>query len=95
MIQEPERPAGVPARRRRQRLAVVKCLRMRVVDRSVLALIQAWLSATVVEIDDRGRSQVTRPTQGTPQGGEISPLLANIYLHWFEQAFYGPQGPAA
>ncbi len=28
-------------------------------------------------------------------GGVISPLLANIYLHWFEKAFYGPQGPAA
>jgi len=27
-------------------------------------------------------------------GGVISPLLANIYLHWFEKAFYGPQGPA-
>lgn len=73
---------------------LLKCLRMRVTDRSVLALIQAWLSASVVETDEGGRPQVTRPTQGTPQGGVISPLLANIYLHWFEQAFYGPQGPA-
>lgn len=74
---------------------LLKCLRMRVVDRSVLALIQAWLSTSVLEIDDRGRPPVTRHTQGTPQGGVISPLLANIYLHWFERAFYGPQGPAA
>lgn len=73
---------------------LLKCLRMRVVDRSVLALIREWLHAPQVETDDRGRPQVTRPTQGTPQGGVISPLLANIYLHWFEQAFYGPQGPA-
>jgi len=73
---------------------LLKCLRMRVVDRSVLALIQAWLQAPVVETDDAGRPKATRPTQGTPQGGVISPLLANIYLHWFEQAFYGPQGPA-
>jgi len=73
---------------------LLKCLRMRVVDRSVLALIQAWLSAPVVETDDQGRSKTTRPRQGTPQGGVISPLLSNVYLHWFEKAFYSPQGPA-
>lgn len=74
---------------------LLKCLRMRVVDRSVLALIQAWLHAPIVETDDAGHTKTTRPKQGTPQGGVISPLLANIYLHWFEKAFYGPQGPAA
>jgi RNA-directed DNA polymerase len=73
---------------------LLKCLRMRVVDRSVLTLIQSWLQAPVVETDDGRRPKVTRPKQGTPQGGVISPLLANIYLHWFEKAFYGPQGPA-
>jgi len=73
---------------------LLKCLRMRVVDRSVLALIQSWLQAPVVEPNDGGRPQAIRPKQGTPQGGVISPLLANIYLHWFEKAFYGPQGPA-
>ena len=73
---------------------LLKCLRMRVVDRSVLALIQCWLNAPVVETDDTGRPKVTKPKQGTPQGGVISPLLANIYLHWFEKAFYSPQGPA-
>lgn len=67
---------------------------MRVVDRSVLGLIQAWLQSPVIETDDRGRMKTTRPRQGTPQGGVISPLLANVYLHWFEKAFYGPQGPA-
>jgi RNA-directed DNA polymerase len=70
------------------------CLRMRVVDRSVLALIQAWLQALVVETDEAGRKRTTRSKQGTPQGGVISPLLANIYLHWFERAFYGSDGPA-
>ncbi len=74
---------------------LLKCVRMRVVDRSVLGLIQAWLKSPVVNTDDRGRRKTTRPKQGTPQGGVISPLLANIYLHWFEKAFYGPQGPAA
>jgi RNA-directed DNA polymerase len=73
---------------------LLKCLRMRVVDRSVLTLIQSWLHAPVVDADDVGRPKVTRPKQGTPQGGVISPLLANIYLHWFEKAFYGSHGPA-
>jgi RNA-directed DNA polymerase len=73
---------------------LLKCLRMRVVDRSVLALIQGWLRAPVVETDNAGRQKTTRPKQGTPQGGVISPLLANVYLHWFEMAFYSPQGPA-
>jgi len=73
---------------------LLKCLRMRIVDRSVLTLIQAWLHASVVETDDQGQTKTSRPRQGTPQGGVISPLLANIYLHWFEKAFYAPQGPA-
>jgi RNA-directed DNA polymerase len=49
-----------------------------------------WLTTPVVERDEQGRKTVTRPTQGTPQGGVISPLLANIYLHWFEKAFHRP-----
>ena len=31
---------------------------------------------------------------GTRQGGVISPLLANLFLHWFDALFHGPQGPA-
>lgn len=69
---------------------LMKCLRMRIVDRSVLHLIRLWLEAPVVE---RGKPP-TRPGQGTPQGGVISPLLANIYLHWFDKKFHGSQGPA-
>jgi RNA-directed DNA polymerase len=37
---------------------------------------------------------MTRNDKGTPQGGVISPLLANIYLHWFEKVFYAGNGPA-
>lgn len=74
---------------------LLKCLRMRIVDRSVLQLVQAWLEAPVQERDKSGRTTTTRSRQGTPQGGVISPLLANIYLHWFEKAFHQPDGPAA
>jgi RNA-directed DNA polymerase len=73
---------------------LIKCLQMRVVDRSVLGLIRSWLKAPTVETDSTGRTRQTRNDQGTPQGGVISPLLANIYLHWFEKAFYGSNGPA-
>jgi RNA-directed DNA polymerase len=64
---------------------LMACLRMRIVDGSVLRLIRQWLEAPVVEPGDKGRGlKVTRNDKGTPQGGVISPLLANLYLHWFE-----------
>lgn len=72
---------------------LLKAVEMRVADRQVLRLIRQWLHAPVVETDDRGRTTHRRPTQGTPQGGVISPLLANIYLHWFEVLFQRPDGP--
>jgi RNA-directed DNA polymerase len=49
----------------------------RVKDRSLLRLIAKWLKAGVLE--DGG---ITHPNTGTPQGGVISPLLANVYLHY-------------
>jgi RNA-directed DNA polymerase len=69
-------------------------LERRIADRPVLRLIQLWLRCPVVEEDDRGQRRTTRPRQGTPQGGVISPLLANVYLHDFDRAFHGPGGPA-
>ena len=73
---------------------LLKALRMRITDRSVLALIRSWLEAPIVESDDQGRTTVQRSKQGSPQGGVISPLLANVYLHWFEHLFHRPDGPS-
>jgi group II intron reverse transcriptase/maturase len=56
---------------------LVKFLEHRVADRRVVRLIQKWLRAGVLEEGRRMRSEV-----GTVQGGSISPLLANIYLHY-------------
>ncbi|MBI1873624.1 MAG: group II intron reverse transcriptase/maturase [Acidobacteria bacterium] len=73
---------------------LVQQLERRIADRSVLRLIWLWLRCPVVEDDDQGRRHITRPRQGTPQGGVISPLLANIYLHDFDRAFHTTGGPA-
>jgi RNA-directed DNA polymerase len=75
---------------------LIACLRMRVVDRSVLQLIRMWLETPVVEPDgDNGEpGRWNRSKQGTPQGGVISPLLANLYLHWFDKLFNRADGPA-
>jgi len=72
------------------------CLRMRIADRWVLQMIRMWLETPVVEASEEpgGQGKVSRPGKGTPQGGVISPLLANLYLHWFDKVFHGPQGPA-
>ena len=73
---------------------LLACLHMRIADRSVLRLIRMWLQAPVVESDTDSKSTTQRPGQGTPQGGVISPLLANLYLHWFDRRFHEAGGPA-
>jgi RNA-directed DNA polymerase len=74
---------------------LLACVRMRVVDRSVLKLIRMWLQSPVVEPESRGQPGTwSRPRQGTPQGGVISPLLSNVYLHWFDKLFHRAEGPA-
>ncbi|MBF0107037.1 MAG: hypothetical protein HQM16_17140 [Deltaproteobacteria bacterium] len=65
---------------------LMEFLELRIGDKRVLKLIKAWLKAGVME---KGQWQPATGT-GTPQGGSISPLLANIYLHyvldlWFEK----------
>jgi RNA-directed DNA polymerase len=74
---------------------LIACLRMRIVDGSVLRLIKQWLKAPVVENEQGGKRKVKRNDKGTPQGGVISPLLANIYLHWFDHLFCRADGPGS
>jgi len=73
---------------------LMHCLERRITDRSVLALIRKWLKCPIVESDGQGGDKTTKPKQGTPQGGVISPLLANIFLHELDRQFYGLRGPA-
>lgn len=65
---------------------LLRMLKQRIDDKALLALISQWLKAKVHMPD--GKS--VKPLTGTPQGGVISPILANIYLHytldlWFER----------
>jgi RNA-directed DNA polymerase len=68
-----------------------RMLEQRIADGAFLNLIRKWLRAGILEED----GQVIHPQTGTPQGGVVSPVLANIYLHyvldlWFERVV-GPQ----
>lgn len=72
---------------------LLACLRMRISDGRVLKLIRMWLEAPCVEPNGKGGASPRRK-KGTPQGGVISPLLANVYLHWFDKVFHRAGGPA-
>jgi RNA-directed DNA polymerase len=73
------------------------CIKKRITDGTLLKMIEAWLKAPIIETEknDKGKwnIKVTKPTKGTPQGGVISPLLANIYLHCFDKKFHAHDGP--
>lgn len=58
---------------------LIKSVKVSISDRSIIKLIELWLTCGVME-ELNLKKQIT----GTPQGGVISPLLANIYLHWLD-----------
>jgi RNA-directed DNA polymerase len=65
---------------------LLKMLAERVDDKALLWLIEKWLKAGVLDTDGK----VLHPETGTPQGGIVSPILANVYLHyaldlWFQK----------
>jgi group II intron reverse transcriptase/maturase len=65
---------------------LVEMLELRIDDRSLLHLIVKWLKAGILDTDGK----VIHPLTGSPQGGIVSPILANVYLHhvldlWFHQ----------
>ena len=73
---------------------LMEMVKRRITDGSTLRLIRLWLTCTVEEKDENGHSTRTRPERGTPQGGVISPLLANIFLHELDRAFeHDPSSP--
>jgi len=72
---------------------LIKAIEKRIADRSVLRLIRLWLKCDIIEQDKTGgQRKITRPKLGTPQGGVISPLLANIFLNQFDEAFHKDKG---
>ena len=65
---------------------LLNMLMRRIDDKPLLKLIRRWLKAGILDTD----GQVLHPATGTPQGGIVSPILANVYLHyaldvWFDE----------
>lgn len=63
---------------------LMELVRRRVGDKRILWLIKQWLEAGILE-----DGIVTTPERGTPQGGVLSPLLSNIYLHEIDKLWHG------
>ena len=65
---------------------LIQSVARRIVDRNVLRLIKMWLKAPVEERDGEGKRRMSggqHSTCGTPQGGVVSPMLANLYMNRF------------
>ena len=63
---------------------LIKMLSLRIRDNAFLRLIRKWLKAGILDTDGK----VIHPATGTPQGGIVSPVLANIYLHYVLDLWY-------
>jgi len=63
---------------------LLQCVARRIVDRDVLRLIKMWLTVPVEEREENGKRRLTGGKDhhcGTPQGGVVSPMLANLYMN--------------
>lgn len=70
---------------------LIEKIKRRIADGNVIRLIKSWLISSVSEQNENGKWIITGGKSnkyGTPQGGVISPLLANIYLHELDETFY-------
>ncbi len=67
---------------------LMKVVSRRLADRGILKLLRQWLRSPIQQAD----GQLTKSSIGTPQGGVISPLLANIYMNVFDQLITDPEG---
>ena len=72
---------------------LLKLAARRLSDGSILHLLRQWLDAPIVEEQDSGKRRVLPNRQGVPQGGVISPRLANLYLNALDWAVNDPQEP--
>lgn len=70
---------------------LMKLLARRISDGSVLHLLRQWLDAPILEIERNGTRRLWPNRQGVPQGGVISPLLANVYLNALDWAVNDPK----
>jgi RNA-directed DNA polymerase len=69
---------------------LMECVARRIVDRQMLHLIRMWLKVPVEERDENGKRRLTGGKgndRGTPQGGVVSPLLANLYINRMLKGF--------
>lgn len=64
---------------------LMKLVAKRIVDKNILRLIKMWLRSPIVEEGEDGKKRYRGNDKGTPQGGVISPLLANIYLNVLDE----------
>jgi RNA-directed DNA polymerase len=65
---------------------LIQSVARRIVDRNILRLIKMWLKVPVEERDEKGKRRMTggrKSRCGTPQGGNVSPMLANLYMNRF------------